>query len=312
MMDAAALWIADAFASVQRAVFEPLVPLLYQWGGAHLLEDAYVACGWLLLGLLQIGVLLAVIAPLQRWRPLERVTDRATVRTDVVYTLIHRLGVFRLALFFSLDPLFKQFFGALRAQGLPTWHLDQLWPGLTDQALVSFVLYLVAFDFLAYWIHRGQHRLRGWWQLHALHHSQRQLTLWSDNRNHVLDDILVDCLLVVAAQIIGVAPGQFMALIALSQISESLQHANVRLSFGPIVERLWVTPGFHRAHHSIESGEHNYGVLLPWWDMLFGTARFDLGAGPTGLMDQITHRRDYGRSLWAQQWLGFKRLFGKA
>ena len=46
--------------------------------------------------------------------------------------------------------------------------------------------------------------------------------------------------------------------------------------------------------------------------MMFGTARFELGTGPTGLMDQITHQRDYGRGLWAQQRLGFKRLFEKA
>jgi len=312
MIEAIAQWFGDLFTGAQRAVFEPLVPALFELGLGHLLDDAYAACGWLLMGLLQLLVMCLFIAPLQRWRPLEPVTDRAGVRTDMVYTLIHRLGLFRLVLFFALDPLFKSLFGAARAQGWPTWHLDQIWPGVTDQALVSFVIYLVAFDFLAYWIHRGQHRLRGWWQLHALHHSQRQLTLWSDNRNHVLDDVLVDCLFVLAAQLIGVAPAQFMVLVALSQLSESLQHANVRLHWGALIERLWVTPRFHRAHHGAESGEHNYGVLLPWWDMMFGTARFDLGTGPTGLMDQITHQRDYGRGLWAQQRLGFKRLFEKA
>jgi hypothetical protein len=46
--------------------------------------------------------------------------------------------------------------------------------------------------------------------------------------------------------------------------------------------------------------------------MVFGTARFDLSAGPTGLMDQITARRDYGCGLWAQQWLGLKRLLRRA
>jgi sterol desaturase/sphingolipid hydroxylase (fatty acid hydroxylase superfamily) len=309
-----ALWQAgaQAFASAQQMLFEPLAPLLHAIGLAHLLEDAYAACGWFLLGLMQVGVMLLVLLPLERWRRLEPVTDRAAVRTDIVYTLIHRLGLFRLSLFFALDPLFKSLFGQLRAQGMPTWHLDQLWPGVSDQALVSFLIYLVAFDFLAYWIHRGQHRWSWWWQLHALHHSQRQLTLWSDNRNHFLDDVLHDCLLVVAGQLIGVAPEQFMALVALTQLSESLQHANVRMPCGPLIERLWITPRFHRVHHGIESGERNYGVLLPWWDMIFGTARFDLGAGPTGLMDQITSRRDYGQGLWAQQWLGLKRLVRRA
>jgi sterol desaturase/sphingolipid hydroxylase (fatty acid hydroxylase superfamily) len=312
MIDSLVAFFVEGFVALQRAVFEPLVPLLHQMGLGHLLEEAFTACGWFLMGLLQIVLMIAVLVPLQRWRPLESLGDRAAVRADIFYTLIHRLGLFRVALFFALDPAFNSLFGFLRTQGLPTWHLDQLWPGLTDQPLVSFLLYLIVFDFLSYWIHRGQHRLQFWWQLHALHHSQRQMTLWTDNRNHFLDDLIVSFLFVVAAQLIGVAPEQFMVLVALTQLSESLQHANVRLNFGRVTERMWVTPRFHRAHHSIESGEHNYGVLLPWWDMVFGTARFDLGHGPTGLMDQVTHQRDYGQGLWAQQWLGLKRLVGRA
>ncbi len=312
MIDSLVAFFTEGFVALQRAVFEPLVPLLHQMGLGHLLEEAFTACGWFLMGLLQIVLMIAVLVPLQRWRPLESLGDRAAVRADIFYTLIHRLGLFRVALFFALDPAFNSLFGFLRTQGLPTWHLDQLWPGLTDQPLVSFLLYLIVFDFLSYWIHRGQHRLQFWWQLHALHHSQRQMTLWTDNRNHFLDDLIVSFLFVVAAQLIGVAPEQFMVLVALTQLSESLQHANVRLNFGRVTERMWVTPRFHRAHHSIESGEHNYGVLLPWWDMVFGTARFDLGHGPTGLMDQVTHQRDYGQGLWAQQWLGLKRLVGRA
>jgi hypothetical protein len=33
-----------------------------------------------------------VIGALERWRPVEPVTDRAAVRVDILYTLIHRLG----------------------------------------------------------------------------------------------------------------------------------------------------------------------------------------------------------------------------
>ena len=302
--------LSDAFAQLQALVFEAAAPGLYALGLGNLLEDGYTATGWLLLGLLQLAVLVLVIGPLERLRPVEPVRDRRAVRVDVAYTLIHRLGLFRLALFFLLEPLFNQVFGSLRAAGWHTFHLDQLWPGLTDRPLVSFLIYLLAFDFIAYWMHRGQHRLRWWWQLHALHHSQRQMTMWSDNRNHFLDDVIVDVLLVLAAQLIGVGPQQFMLLIALGQLSESLQHANLRLSFGRWGERLWVSPRFHRSHHSVEDGDHNYGVLLPWWDMMFGTARFEGGFGPTGLRDEVEGRRDYGRGLWSQQWLGCKRLFG--
>ncbi len=316
-------WLENLFSVVQQWLFETAVqPAMFALGLGNLLEDAYAATAWFMVGLIQIAILLAIIGPLQRWRPAEPVTDRATIRTDILYTVIHRLGVFRIALFFMLDPWFDDAFSALRTAGYGTFHLDQLWPGVTDGAVMSFLIYLLAFDFIGYWIHRGQHQWDVWWRLHSMHHAQRQMTMWSDNRNHLLDDILVDSLMVIAAQLIGVAPGQFVAIVAVTQLSESFQHANVRLWFGQIGERLWVSPRFHRLHHSIGIGHesagrdtvggHNFGVLLPWWDMLFGTVNFEQRYDPTGVRDQVEKNRDYGRGFWSQQWLGLKRLLGRA
>lgn len=147
------------------------------------------------------------------------------------------------------------------------------------------------------------------------------MTMWSDNRNHLLDSLLVDALVVLVAQAIGVPPGQFVALVVIIQLSESFQHANLRLSFGSWGERLWVSPRFHRLHHSIGIGHesrgprtlggHNFAVLLPVWDVLFGTANFENRFEPTGLRDQLEQGRDYGRGFWSQQWLGLKRLAGR-
>ena len=315
-------FFVDAFDTAHQWLFETLVqPLVFALGLGNRLEDAYSGTGWLLVGLLQLLVMLVIIAPLQRWRPVEPVSDRPAIRVDVIYTLIHRLGLFRLALFFTLMPLLDDLIGQLRVLGLPTFHLDQFWPGVTDLPLVSLLIYLVAMDFFDYWLHRGQHSFEWWWRLHALHHSQRQMTMWSDNRNHLLDDLIRDLLLVTLAQFIGVAPGQFVAIVAITQLSESLQHANLRLWFGRWGERLWVSPRFHRRHHSIGIGHEtpgmklggcNFGVLLPWWDMLFGSANFEQRYDPTGIRDQVEQGRDYGRGFWAQQWLGLKRLAGRA
>ena len=319
-------WLTEIFTSLQGGLFETLVqPALFTLGMGSLLEDAYAATAWFMMGIVQILVLLVVLGPLQRWRPvepMESAADRASIRTDIVYTLIHRLGLFRLVLFFTLAPWFDEMFGALRTAGYGTFHLDQLWPGVTDTAVVSLLIYLILFDFIAYWTHRGQHQLNWWWQLHSLHHSQRQMTMWSDNRSHVLESILDDAIMVLVAQLIGVAPEQFIVIVVLTQLSESLQHANIRLSFGRIGERMWVSPRFHRLHHSIGIGHekngpttlggHNFGVLLPWWDVLFGTANFEQRYDPTGIRDQVEANRDYGRGFWSQQWLGMKRLFGRA
>jgi sterol desaturase/sphingolipid hydroxylase (fatty acid hydroxylase superfamily) len=317
--------LIDGFAQAQQALFEALVqPLVFALGGGNLLELAYEATGWLLVGLLQVAVMLLLIRVLERWRPVEPLRDRAAVRVDVLYTLIHRLGLFRLAMFFLLDPLFDLLGGQLALWGVAPLHLDALVPGLSDRPLLAFLIYLLVFDFVDYWLHRAQHQFNWWWALHALHHSQRQMTMWTDNRNHLLDDLLRSLVFALLAQAIGVEPGQFVALVALSQLLESLQHANLRVWFGPVFERVLVSPRFHRRHHSIGIGHEsqqgrgtlggcNFAVLFPVWDLLFGTADFKLRWDATGVRDQLPEEggRDYGRGFWAQQWLGLRRLAGR-
>jgi sterol desaturase/sphingolipid hydroxylase (fatty acid hydroxylase superfamily) len=54
-------------------------------------------------------------------------------------------------------------------------------------------------------------------------------------------------------------------------------------------------------------------VLFPLWDHLFGTARADGRYEPTGIRDQLPGEGTRERqSFWAQQWLGLKRLAGRA
>ena len=316
--------VLNTFTGAHQWLFETWVqPAMFTLGLGNLLEDGFTATQWFMLGVLQIVLLIVVIGPLQRWRPVDAITDRATIRTDFIYTLIHRLGLFRLVLFFTVQPFLDDGLAALRGAGVGTFHVDALWPGVTDVPWVSLLMYLVILDFVDYWIHRGQHHFGWWWKLHSLHHAQRQMTMFSDNRNHLLDDLLRDVLIVITAQLIGVAPSQFVAVGIITQLSESFQHANVRLWFGSVGERLWVSPRFHRLHHSIGLGHEsngkaslggkNFGVLLPWWDMLFRTGNFEIRYDKTGVRDQVEpgpdgKLQDYGRGFWSQQWLGCKRL----
>lgn len=323
----------ESWDTLQQAVFENLIlPLMLSTGLDAQLEEGYAAALWLLVGLLQLLVIVLVLGPLQRWRPAE-VTPaadladrRAAIRSDVLYTLIHRLGLFRVVLFVTLEPLWSAALGLLRAWGLPSWHVDAVWPGVTDVAWVSFLIYLLLFDLLGWCLHWLQHRWAWWWQLHALHHSQRHMTAWTDNRNHLLDDVIHDAVFVFVGLVLGVAPAQFVALVAVMQLMENLSHANLRLSFGRWGERLLVSPRFHRRHHAIEPLDEfhgqraqavrgvNYGVLFPFWDQLFGTADHAPGYPATGLRDQLPEHgaRDYGRGFWAQQRLGLLRLVGRA
>lgn len=323
--------LTDLFAETQAALYENVMqPLAFAAGMGNRLEEVFNGTGWLLVGLIQIAVMVALIGPLQRWRPVEQLTDMRAVRIDVLYTLIHRLGLFRVALFLMVEPILDWVVGELRVQGVGTFHLEDLWPGVTDGPWVSFVIYLIVFDFVNYWLHRAQHQWNWWWALHSLHHSQRQMTQWTDNRNHLLDDLINAVVWVFVAQLIGIAPAQFVAVVAITQLFENFQHANLRLSFGKWGEYLWVSPRFHRLHHAIGLGHeskskivmstaeptsvgvalggHNFGVLLPWWDVMFKTANFELRFDPTGIRDQVEQGADYGEGFWSQQRLGMKRL----
>lgn len=304
---------------IQNWFFESLLqPLMFWLGMANYLEEGYDAVGWFLWGCLEILLIITIIVPLERWRPVEPIRDLATIRVDILYTVIHRLGLFRVGVFLTLTPILDSVFGAIRADSsslfsFGTFHMDQIWVGVTDIPVVSLILYMVVLDFVNYWIHRLQHALQPWWLLHSLHHAQQQMTCWSDNRNHVLDDLIRDAFMICLAFIIGVSPSQFISIVVLTQLSESFQHANLKVSFGSLGDRLWISPRFHRLHHSVSQGfGHNFGVLFPWWDILFKTANFDDQYDPTGVPDQVLHAQhpstDYGRGFWSQQWFGFKRL----
>lgn len=143
--------------------------------------------------------------------------------------------------------------------------------------------------------------------------------MWTDNRNHLLDSVIVDVIFVALALLIGVGPSQFIALVAISQLFESLQHANLRWPWPRWAEKLLISPRFHRRHHEMglghgpgKGGNHpygaNFGILFTCWDMLFGSADWRGGFKATGIDDQMAGR-DYGSGFWAQQILGVQRLF---
>jgi sterol desaturase/sphingolipid hydroxylase (fatty acid hydroxylase superfamily) len=315
--------LADAFASAQAWLFETVVqPAMYYAGLGEYIEDAFGGTEWFLVGVCELALLWLVLRPLEAVVPVHRIAGARARWNDFIYTVVHRLGAFAVAMFFLLDPLVDRFNGFLHLHGLHPFEPEQLWPALATRPLALFLVYLVVLDFFEYWYHRAQHGIGWWWGLHSLHHSQRDMNLWSDDRNHLLDGLLHDLFLAAIAVVIGVPPGQYLLLVSVSRILQSLQHANVRIHFGRVGERLLVSPRFHRLHHAIGFGHeshgrnsfggHNFAVLFPVWDIVFGTARFGSGFAATGVRDQLPppegRGRDYGSGFWSQQWLGLERM----
>jgi sterol desaturase/sphingolipid hydroxylase (fatty acid hydroxylase superfamily) len=307
-------WIANQFAQLHQIAFEGAVlPLVYGAGLGAYAEQAFDWTEVFLIGAIEVTLLAVVMTALEKWRPVETQTDQAARRVDIIYTLLQRLGLIPLAMFLLLLPLVDGVDGWLRMHDIIPPKLEDALPFLNTSPLTSFVLYLLVLDFVGYWLHRWQHHFGVWWALHSLHHSQQQMNFWSDDRNHLLDNLMVDAIFAFVALLIGVPPAQFVTLVIASRIVQSVAHANLRVSFGRIGEYLLVSPRFHRVHHAIGVGHEgrkqgcNFAVLFPLWDVIFRTANFSAEFPKTGVRDQL-EGRDYGRGFWAQQLLGLQRV----
>ena len=306
--------LTEAFVVAQAWLFESWVqPLLFKLDLMPHAEAVYEGLGVAMMGVLEIGVLCLLLKPLEAWRPVEQWTEKHTVRADVIYTWLHRLGVLPLLIFLVLVVPVDELDAWLRMHDMVRPNIEDLIPGLERNSIGAFVISLLIIDCVEYGLHRAQHRFNWWWALHSLHHSQRQMTFWADDRNHIVDDLITAAAVALVALAIGVPSEQYFALIVASRMIESLSHANARVSFGWLGDRLLVSPRFHRTHHAIGVGHEgryqgcNFATLFPVWDVLFRTANFTSAWEPTGIRDQLDGR-DYGIGFWRQQWLGLVRL----
>jgi sterol desaturase/sphingolipid hydroxylase (fatty acid hydroxylase superfamily) len=307
------IWV-NAFATIQDLIFENMLePVIHMLELDNWLELVFDGLEFFMFGILEVLALYCVLRPLEALRPAERWSSREGVGTDLLYTLLHRLGLVPLLFFILLQPVADEVDAVLRLNGFIPFNLENLFPILTNRPLATFIVYVVVLDFAAYWQHRLQHRLKWWWALHSLHHSQQRMSLWTDDRNHLIDDMLGVLWFAGIALLIGVPPSQFLILAFITRFLQSLAHANIKLSFGYWGDRLLVSPHYHRVHHGIDIGHLgikqgcNFAVLFPVWDILFNSAHFEPYEGPTGIDDQRLGR-DYGQGFWSQQKLGMQRL----
>jgi sterol desaturase/sphingolipid hydroxylase (fatty acid hydroxylase superfamily) len=159
-------------------------------------------------------------------------------------------------------------------------HPVQNWPGW-----LLIPLTVVAMDMANWLAHFADHRLGFLWRFHALHHSQEELSVLTSFRAHPL--MHTTGFVLATVPVVAVMPGRPIApvLITIYVCIGTLQHANLRWTFGP-AGRLIVSPAYHRLHHAREDQSINLGVVLTVWDVLAGRARFPSrsdAVGRTGL-----------------------------
>jgi sterol desaturase/sphingolipid hydroxylase (fatty acid hydroxylase superfamily) len=289
-----------------------ILPILYHFGWMaweELSFDWALVCVY---GLFAVIITYAVCWPLEAWRRVEHWPSKKAVAVDIFYTILNRVGVVPIVSFLLFYQVQVLFTGTLVDNGFIPPTLETLIPALFGHPLLTFLIYALILDFTDYWRHRLSHSFRAWYALHALHHAQRQMSFWSDDRNHIFDDLISFLWFFVIGLAIGIPPLQFPLLILLLKFMESLSHANAKISFGAIGERLLISPKFHRRHHAIAAAGRtscNFGAVFPYWDIIHRTADFSEGYLPTG---DAKAPESLATGTYLQQQLTGAKLFAKA
>ena len=143
---------------------------------------------------------------------------------------------------------------------------------------------LVAIDAMNWAAHVVNHRSAPLWRLHALHHSQEDMSVLTTFRTHPLVHTTYLGALLPALVLGASGPVPAAALVAYGSLV-TLPHANLPWSFGSL-GRVVVSPAYHRLHHASapidDRGTVNFGFVLVCWDQLARRAEFPEKRGARG------------------------------
>ncbi|MFT3792851.1 MAG: sterol desaturase family protein [Rudaea sp.] len=314
MFDVAAQWWANL---VLWTSVHAVVPMLSFLHVDRLMGDPNDIAAAVLIALIQLAIISCVFRPLETFAPAEIRADRKLTNIDRTFTLLMVLVLNPVFAFLVLTPFANLFGGGADAGATaePSGGLLGLVPDMQRHPYLAFFLYYIVYDLTYYWMHRAQHAIPWWWALHSMHHSQRQMSCWTNDRGSYLDGVLQSFVLASAGLLMGVDAEQFALLELVSELVQNFSHTNTRIGFGRFFERVFVAPIFHRLHHMRVDPSRpnlhncNFGQVLSVWDNLFGTALYGEPVRPTGVGDP-TVDADNGRGVIAMQWGALKRFWG--
>jgi sterol desaturase/sphingolipid hydroxylase (fatty acid hydroxylase superfamily) len=160
-------------------------------------------------------------------------------------------------------------------------------------------------DFARFLSHLLRHRVGFLWELHKVHHSATTLSPMTGGRVHPFE-ILVIYGLTLVFQLVaafGLAALGFHltsgfvfyeSIYAAYSVTHHFRHSHFPISYGPAVEKIFVSPLMHQYHHSNDPNHlnKNFGFVFSFWDILFQSylptdrrkeTNFCMGLGKEGL-----------------------------
>jgi sterol desaturase/sphingolipid hydroxylase (fatty acid hydroxylase superfamily) len=168
----------------------------------------------------------------------------------------------------------------------------------------QFLLLFVVADFIQWNVHRWLHYSPLLWEFHKVHHSVEQMGFAAHLRYHWMETIIYKSVQYIPLSMIGFGLDDFFILHLVTILIGHLNHANVKITYGPL-KYVLNNPVMHLWHHAknIPAGSNgvNYGISLSLWDYLFGTAYIpnqnaneplgfeDQESFPKTFLQQLTH-----------------------
>jgi len=172
---------------------------------------------------------------------------------------------------------------------------------------IKIVVALLALD-LAIWAqHLASHKVPLFWQLHQVHHADRDIDVTTAVRFHPVEIALSMLWKIVVVVPLGAPPLAVFLFEVILNACAMFNHANIALPawLDRGLRLVLVTPDMHRVHHSVIRREHNsnYGFNLSLWDRLFRTYTPEPEAGQLGMTIGLNPYQSeaptrFGWSLW--------------
>lgn len=156
--------------------------------------------------------------------------------------------------------------------------------------IAAIALFLILDDMMQYWWHRASHSTAWLYNLHRAHHNARYMSVRLVYRNNIIYYAMMPSLWLSGVLIWLGLGWVYAGYIVVKLLVITGAHSDVAWDkplyaikwLSPVmwvVERTISTPATHHAHHGRHADDPavnykgNYGNLLFFWDVLFGTAK---------------------------------------
>ncbi|MDG1276729.1 MAG: sterol desaturase family protein [Algoriphagus sp.] len=234
----------------------------------EILHPSWHSYFWWLIGLSVVVWGLELIFP---WRE-RKSAFRKDFWLDAFY-MFFNFFLFSLIIYNSLSNVFvaafNDFLASFGIRNLVAIEVNS-WP-IWGQFLLMFVIA----DFIQWNVHRLLHSSPWLWEFHKVHHSVEEMGFAAHLRYHWMETIIYKSIQYIPLSMIGFGLDDFFVLHIFTIAIGHLNHANIKLTYGPL-KYILNNPVMHTWHHAkhLPEGSHgvNYGITLSLWDYLFGTA----------------------------------------